>query len=89
MFRVFPSRSALTTRSQPAPKGGPRRNPDGWRPGSDRAWQSSGRGPALAFFAGALASHDLWRDVIATLSGRFRVIGQFRQPECIDGSAGV
>ena len=31
------------------------------------AWQSSGRGPSLVFFAGALANHDLWRDVIAQM----------------------
>jgi hypothetical protein len=28
------------------------------------AWQSSGRGSALVFFAGALANHELWRDVV-------------------------
>jgi pimeloyl-ACP methyl ester carboxylesterase len=38
------------------------------------AWQSSGRGPALVFFAGALANHDLWRDVIAKLDDRYRCI---------------
>jgi pimeloyl-ACP methyl ester carboxylesterase len=38
------------------------------------AWQSSGRGPALVFFAGALANHDLWRDVIAELEDRYRCI---------------
>jgi pimeloyl-ACP methyl ester carboxylesterase len=38
------------------------------------AWQSSGRGPALVFFAGALANHDLWRDVIAALEDRYRCI---------------
>jgi len=38
------------------------------------AWQSSGRGPALVFFAGALANHDLWRDVIAKLDGHYRCI---------------
>jgi pimeloyl-ACP methyl ester carboxylesterase len=38
------------------------------------AWQSSGRGPALVFFAGALANHDLWRDVIAALDGRYRCV---------------
>ncbi len=38
------------------------------------AWQSSGRGPALVFFAGALANHDLWRDVIARLGDRYRCV---------------
>ena len=38
------------------------------------AWQSSGHGPALVFFAGALANHDLWRDAIARLEDRYRCI---------------
>jgi pimeloyl-ACP methyl ester carboxylesterase len=38
------------------------------------AWQSSGHGPALVFFAGALAHHDLWRDVIARLRDRYRCV---------------
>jgi pimeloyl-ACP methyl ester carboxylesterase len=38
------------------------------------AWQSSGRGPALVFFAGALANHDLWRDVVVALEDRYRCI---------------
>lgn len=38
------------------------------------AWQSSGQGPALVFFAGALANHDLWRDVTAALQDRYRCI---------------
>ena len=38
------------------------------------AWQSSGRGPTLVFFAGALANHDLWRDVVAALQDRYRCI---------------
>ena len=38
------------------------------------AWRSSGHGPALVFFAGALANHDLWRDVIAQLEDRYRCI---------------
>lgn len=38
------------------------------------AWQSSGHGPALVFFAGALANHDLWRDVIAQLDNRYRCV---------------
>jgi pimeloyl-ACP methyl ester carboxylesterase len=38
------------------------------------AWRSSGRGPALVFFAGALANGDLWRDVIAALEDRYRCI---------------
>lgn len=38
------------------------------------AWRSSGQGPALVFFAGALANGDLWRDVIAALEDRYRCI---------------
>ena len=38
------------------------------------AWQSSGHGPTLVFFAGALANHDLWRDVVAQLADRYRCI---------------
>jgi pimeloyl-ACP methyl ester carboxylesterase len=38
------------------------------------AWQSSGQGPSLVFFAGALANHDLWRDVVALLEDRYRCI---------------
>jgi pimeloyl-ACP methyl ester carboxylesterase len=38
------------------------------------AWRSSGRGPALVFFAGALANGDLWRDVTAALEDRYRCI---------------
>ena len=38
------------------------------------AWQSSGQGPAIVFFAGALANHDLWRDVITTLEDRYRCV---------------
>ena len=38
------------------------------------AWQSSGRGPTLVFFAGALANHDLWRDVVAALQDRYRCV---------------
>jgi pimeloyl-ACP methyl ester carboxylesterase len=38
------------------------------------AWQSSGHGPTLVFFAGALANHDLWREVIASLEERYRCI---------------
>jgi pimeloyl-ACP methyl ester carboxylesterase len=38
------------------------------------AWQSSGRGPDLIFFAGAIANHDLWRDVIAALDDRYRCV---------------
>lgn len=38
------------------------------------AWRSSGDGPALVFFAGALANHDLWRDVVAALEDRYRCI---------------
>ena len=38
------------------------------------AWQSSGHGPTLVFFAGALANHDLWRDVVAALEDQYRCI---------------
>jgi pimeloyl-ACP methyl ester carboxylesterase len=38
------------------------------------AWQSSGAGQSIIFFAGALANHDLWRDVVAALGDRYRCI---------------
>ena len=38
------------------------------------AWRSSGEGPTLVFFAGALANHDLWRDVVVALEDRYRCI---------------
>lgn len=38
------------------------------------AWRSSGEGPAIVFFAGALANGDLWRDVVAALEDRYRCI---------------
>jgi pimeloyl-ACP methyl ester carboxylesterase len=38
------------------------------------ACRSSGRGPTLVFFAGALANHDLWRDVVAALQDHYRCI---------------
>ncbi|MQA73712.1 MAG: hypothetical protein GEU88_05090 [Solirubrobacterales bacterium] len=38
------------------------------------ALRSSGRGPTLVFFAGALANHDLWRDVVTALEDRYRCI---------------
>jgi pimeloyl-ACP methyl ester carboxylesterase len=38
------------------------------------ACQSSGQGPTLVFFAGALANHDLWRDVVVALEDRYRCI---------------
>jgi pimeloyl-ACP methyl ester carboxylesterase len=38
------------------------------------AWRSSGQGPTLVFFAGALANHDLWRDVIGALEDQYRCI---------------
>jgi pimeloyl-ACP methyl ester carboxylesterase len=38
------------------------------------AWRSSGHGPALVFFAGALANGDLWRDVVAALEDRYRCL---------------
>jgi pimeloyl-ACP methyl ester carboxylesterase len=37
-------------------------------------WRSSGHGPVLVFFAGALANGDLWRDVVASLKDRYRCI---------------
>jgi pimeloyl-ACP methyl ester carboxylesterase len=36
------------------------------------AYRSSGSGPALVFFAGALANGELWRDVVAALEDRYR-----------------
>jgi pimeloyl-ACP methyl ester carboxylesterase len=38
------------------------------------AWRSSGRGPALVFFAGPLANGDQWRDVVIALQDRYRCI---------------
>ncbi len=38
------------------------------------AWRSTGRGPALVFYAGAMANGDLWRDVVAALADRYRCI---------------
>jgi pimeloyl-ACP methyl ester carboxylesterase len=38
------------------------------------AWRSSGQGPAIVFFAGALANGDLWRDVVAVLEDDYRCI---------------
>jgi hypothetical protein len=38
------------------------------------AWRSSGQGPALVFFAGALANGALWRDVVGALEDRCRCI---------------
>src|SRR3954462_1065165 len=38
------------------------------------ACRESGAGPALVFFAGALANGDLWRDVVAALDDRHRCI---------------
>jgi pimeloyl-ACP methyl ester carboxylesterase len=38
------------------------------------AYRSSGQGPTLVFFAGALANGDLWRDVIAMLEDRYHCI---------------
>jgi pimeloyl-ACP methyl ester carboxylesterase len=37
-------------------------------------WRRTGQGPALVFFAGALANQDLWRDVVAALEDRYRCI---------------
>jgi pimeloyl-ACP methyl ester carboxylesterase len=38
------------------------------------AGRSAGDGPALVFFAGALANGDLWRDVMLALTGWYRCI---------------
>ena len=38
------------------------------------AARSSGRGATLIFFAGALANHDLFRDVVVALEDRYRCI---------------
>ena len=38
------------------------------------AWRSSGVGPTLVFFAGALANGDLWRDIVRALADRYRCI---------------
>jgi pimeloyl-ACP methyl ester carboxylesterase len=38
------------------------------------AWRSSGHGPTLVFFAGALANGELWRDVVTALEDRYRCI---------------
>ena len=38
------------------------------------AWRSTGQGPTLVFFAGALANGGLWRDVVAALEDRYRCI---------------
>src|SRR6266542_3703648 len=38
------------------------------------AWRSSGAGPPLVFFAGAIANGDLWRDVVVALEDRYRCI---------------
>ena len=38
------------------------------------AWQTSGHGPTLVLFAGALANHDLWREVVGALEDRYRCI---------------
>jgi pimeloyl-ACP methyl ester carboxylesterase len=38
------------------------------------AWRSAGQGPAIVFFAGALANGDLWRDVVLGLEDRYRCI---------------
>jgi pimeloyl-ACP methyl ester carboxylesterase len=37
-------------------------------------WRSSGHGPTLVFFAGALANGHLWRDVVVALDDRYRCI---------------
>jgi pimeloyl-ACP methyl ester carboxylesterase len=38
------------------------------------ACRSTGHGPTLVFFAGALANGDLWRDVLVALKDRYRCI---------------
>src|SRR5262245_59057667 len=38
------------------------------------AWRSTGHGPTLVFFAGAMANGDLWRDVVAALADRYRCV---------------
>ncbi len=38
------------------------------------AYRSSGQGPTLVFFAGALANGDLWRDVVTALDDRYLCI---------------
>jgi pimeloyl-ACP methyl ester carboxylesterase len=38
------------------------------------ALRSSGQGPTLVFFAGALANGELWRDVVVALEDRYRCI---------------
>jgi pimeloyl-ACP methyl ester carboxylesterase len=38
------------------------------------AYRSQGHGPAIVFFAGALANGDLWRDVVTGLEDRYRCI---------------
>jgi pimeloyl-ACP methyl ester carboxylesterase len=38
------------------------------------AWRTSGHGPTLVFFAGALANGELWRDVVVALDDRYRCI---------------
>jgi pimeloyl-ACP methyl ester carboxylesterase len=38
------------------------------------SWRSTGSGPAIVFFAGALANQGLWRDVIGRLEDRLRCI---------------
>jgi pimeloyl-ACP methyl ester carboxylesterase len=38
------------------------------------AWRSTGRGPTIVFYAGAVANGDLWRDVVAALADRYRCV---------------
>jgi pimeloyl-ACP methyl ester carboxylesterase len=38
------------------------------------AYRSTGEGPTLVFFAGALANGDLWRDVVSGLADRYRCV---------------
>jgi pimeloyl-ACP methyl ester carboxylesterase len=38
------------------------------------ASHSTGQGPVLVFFAGAMANGDLWRDVVAALADRYRCV---------------
>jgi pimeloyl-ACP methyl ester carboxylesterase len=38
------------------------------------AWRSTGDGPPVVLFAGALANGELWRDVVSALEDRYRCI---------------
>jgi pimeloyl-ACP methyl ester carboxylesterase len=51
-----------------------RLGPLAWQCASPGTSPASGHEPTLVFFAGALANHDLWRDVIPALGDRYRCI---------------